>query len=104
MISWARNINEGVYERGLVIFASGKHDDIGRRCLGGQCPVIRVVAGGGLLEEAHDVVGNATEIALAVGRDNAEETLAGLLGKVGLLEDALGGVDVRKIQCGSRVA
>lgn len=84
-----------VHSRSLIVFTSGKHDDVSRRGLGGQRPIISVVSSSGLLEEAHDVVGNATEITLAIGRDDAQKTLTSFLGKVGLLEDTLGRVDVR---------
>jgi hypothetical protein len=65
---------------------------------------MRILAARSLLEEAHDVARDTTEVALAVGRDDAEKALAGLLGEIGLLEDALGGVDVGEVEGGSRMA
>lgn len=62
-----------------------------------------IFAATNLLEEANDLGSNSTEVALAVGGDDAEKALTGFLGEVGLLEDALGRVDVRKIESGSRV-
>lgn len=62
---------------------------------------MRILAAGGLLEKAHNVVCDTAKIALAVRRNNTQKTLAGLLGQVGLLEDALGGVDVRKVEGGT---
>jgi len=58
----------------------------------------------GLFEEAHEVGGNAIEISVAVGRYDAKQALAGFLGEVGLLEDALGRVNVGEVEGGSRVA
>jgi len=63
-----------------------------------------VFSTGSLLEEAHDVACNAAKVALAVGGDNAEQALAGLLGKIGLLEDTLGGIYVWEVESGSRMA
>jgi hypothetical protein len=57
----------------------------------------------GLLEEANEVVGHAAKIALAVRGYNAKQALASLLGQVGLLENALGRVDVGQIQGSARV-
>lgn len=95
---------ERVYERGLVVLASGKHNDVGSGSLRGQSSVVRIFAVGGLLKEAHDIPSNAAEIAALIGRNNTEQALAGLLGQVGLLEDTLRRVDVRKIESGSGVA
>ncbi len=100
----ARKSNERVYERGLVVFAPREHDNVGGRRFGGDGTAVGVLASCGLLEEAHYVAGDTAKIALAVGRDDAEQTLAGLLGEVGLLEDALGGVDVGEVEGGARVA
>jgi len=63
-----------------------------------------VFAASSLLEEAHDIAGHTTQIALAVGRDDTEQPLASLLGKVGFLENALGGVDVWEVERGSGMA
>jgi len=57
-----------------------------------------------LLEEAHNVVGNSAEVTLAVSRENTQETLSSLLGEVRLLEDALGRVDVGKVESGAGMA
>lgn len=65
---------------------------------------MRIFTTSSFLEEAHEVIGNAAEIAPLVGRDNTKQTLAGFLGQVGLLENALGRVDVRKVEGSSRMA
>jgi hypothetical protein len=96
--------NERVYERGLVILAARKHDDVGRRGLGSNGFLMGGVSLSGFLEEPHDVVGDAGQIALAVGRDSVQEPLASLLGKVGLLYDALRRVDVGEVESCARVA
>lgn len=90
--------------RGLIIFTPREHNDIGRRRLDSHRPRVGVLAPAGLLEEAHDVVGNTAKVAAAVGRHGAEQTLAGLLGEVRLLENALRGVDVGEVESGARVA
>ena len=95
---------EGVYERGLVILASGKHNDVGSRSLRGQSPVVRVFAVGGLLEEAHSCRGHSTKVAACVRRDDAEKALTCFLGEVGFFEDALCGVNIWKIEGGPGVA
>lgn len=59
---------------------------------------------GGLLEETDNVVGNAAQIALAVRRNNSQQTLTSLLGQVGLLENTLRGVNVWQIQSSTRMA
>ena len=102
--SGVRNHNERGYKPSLVILATRKHDDVGRRRLGRHGASVGILPSGGLLEEAQNIVGHAAEIALAVGGDGTEKTLAGLLGEIGLLEDALGGVDVGKIEGGTRMA
>ena len=93
----------GGYERCLIILASGKHDDICGRRLGSQRPRVGIVAVGGLLDEAHDIASDAAKIAMAVSRDNTEQTLSCFFRKIGLLEHALGGVDVRQIERRPRV-
>jgi hypothetical protein len=63
-----------------------------------------IFATGGLLKEAHDVVGHTAKITLTIGRYNTKQTLTSLLGEVGLLENTLCGIYVRQIQSGARVA
>lgn len=89
---------------GLGILAAGPHDDIGRRSLGLLVALIGGVASCGLLEQAHGGIGNASHVAASVGGDDAEQSLTGLFGEVGFLEDALGGVDVWEIEGGAGMA
>ena len=98
------NADEDFHSRCLVVLAATPHDDIRRTGLGPQVLLIHFVARGGLLEERHRSRRHAAYIATGVGRHDTEQTLAGLLGEVGLLEDTLGGVDVGEIQGSSRVA
>lgn len=93
-----------MYKRCLVVFAAGEHDDVGWRGFRSAGPEVGLFPRSGLLDEAEDVVGNSAKVALAVGRDDVEQTLAGLLGQVGLLEHAVGRVDVGQVQSGARVA
>jgi hypothetical protein len=92
------------HPRSLVVLAARPHDNVGGRRLCPEGAVSGIVAVGGLLDEAKDVAGDAAQVALAVRGDNAEEALAGFLGQVGLLEDALCRVDVGKIEGGTGVA
>lgn len=84
--------------RGLIIFASRPHDNVGRRSLGCEGPIVGLLASGGLFEESDDVVGNTAKISLAVRGDDAEQALASLLGQVGLLENTLRRVDVGQVE------
>lgn len=90
--------------RGLIVLAARPHDDIGRRRLGGNSTVVSFLAVGGLLEEADDVVGDTTQIALTVGGNDTKQTLSSFLGQVRLLENTLGRVNVRQIEGGTRMA
>ena len=92
------------YARCLVVLAAGPHDDVGGRRSRVLGLVVRVVALVGRLGEAEDGARDATEIAARIGPQGAKQALAGFLGQVGLLEDALGGVDVRQVHDGGRVA
>lgn len=84
--------------RRLRVLAAGPHDDIGGRRLGFLVALIDCIAGGGLFEEAHGGIRNASHVATSVGRDDAEEALAGFFGEVGFFENALGGVDVGQVE------
>lgn len=95
--------NHGVGRR-LVVLAAGKHDHVGRRRLGLDGLVVAVVAAQGLVGEAHDGRNDAADVAARVGRDGAQGALARLGGQVGLLEHALGRVDVGQVHGGARVA
>lgn len=88
----------------LIILAARPHHHVRRRRLGRHGAVVRLIARRGLLEEAHDVAGDAAHVAARVGRDDGEQALAGFLGEVGLLEDALRGVDVGEVEGGAGVA
>lgn len=88
----------------LVILASRPHHHVRGARLGRNGPVVRLVAIRGFLEEAHDVAGHAAHVAARVRGYDGEEALAGFLGEVGLLEDALGGVDVGEVEGGAGVA
>lgn len=89
---------------GLIILTPRPHDHIRRRRLGRNSPIVRLVARGRLLEEAHDVAGDAAHVAARVRGDDGEETLAGFFGEVGLFEDALRAVDVGQVEGGAGVA
>ena len=81
--------------RSLVIFAARPHDNIGWRSLGSERSVVCLISISCFLEESHEVIRNPAKVAPAVGGYNTKKTLTRLLGEVGLLEDALRGVDVR---------
>lgn len=88
----------------LRILAAGPHDHVGRTRLGLFVPLVGRVAGGCFFEEAHGGGGHASHVAAGVCGDDSEEALAGFFGEIGFFEDALGGVDVGKVECGSGVA
>jgi hypothetical protein len=92
------------YIRSLIILAARPHDHIRGRRLRSNGAVIRLIARRGLLEEAHDIIRDAAHVAARVRRDDTQQALAGLLGEVGLLEDALGRVDVGQVERGAGVA
>lgn len=89
--------------RSLVVLAARQHDDIGRRGLCSERALVRVVARSRALEELAEAGGDAAQIALGVRVDCAEQALPRLLGQVGLLEDALCGVDVGQVEGGAGV-
>ena len=93
----------GVLRR-LRVFAAAPHDDVCRAGLGLLGSFVGVVAAGCLLNEAHGRAGHAAKIAACIRRYDTEETLAGFFGQVGLLENALGGVDIGQIESGAGVA
>lgn len=82
----------------LRVLGPGPHDDIGGRRFGPQVLLIHVVAGRDFLEERGGSRKHAADVVARVGRDDAEEALAGFFGEVGLLEDALRGVDVGQVE------
>lgn len=91
-------------ERGLIILAPRKHHHICRGRLDRHRPRISILATASLLEEAHNIVGHTAQITAAIRRHGAEQALTSLFGEVGLLEDALGGVDVGQVEGSARVA
>ena len=87
----------------LVVFAAGPHDDVRGGRLGDFVLLVDLVPCGGFLEEAHGRRSNPTNVSPSVLRHDRKQTLAGLLGQVGLLENTLGRVYVWKIECRARV-
>ena len=58
----------------------------------------------GSLGESEHGAGDTTHVATGVGSEGGQEAGAGLLGKIGLLENALGAVHVGQVHDGARVA
>lgn len=88
----------------LRVLAAAPHDDVGRRRLGAQVALPRVVARRRLFEEAERRAGHAANVAARVRRHDAEKALPGFFGQVGLLEHALRRVNVGQVESGARVA
>lgn len=63
-----------------------------------------ILALGRLGEEAQSRLQYASNITTTIGRNDAEQILPRLLRQVGLLEDALGRVNVWQVECGTGVA
>lgn len=63
-----------------------------------------LLATGGFLDEAENVVRNTAEVTLAIRGEDTKQALASLLGKVGLLENTLGGVNIRQVESCAGVA
>lgn len=91
--------------RSLIVLATTPHDNIGRRCL---CPLGALIgliaAAKRCLGDGEQAAGHASNIATSIGANSRKQTLTSLLGKVGLLDDALGAVDIGQIKNGARVA
>ena len=87
-----------VHIRCLIVFTAAPHDNVGGASLGAQIPLVHIVAGGGLFEEAHSSRGHAAKVATRIGGDDAKQALTGLFGKIGLFEHALRGVNIGKIK------
>lgn len=90
--------------RGLVVLGAREHDDVGGARLGLDGLVVAVVAAQRLAGEADDGRDGAAEVAARVRRDGAQRARARLGHQVGLLEHALGRVDVRQVHGRARVA
>ena len=90
--------------RCLGIFAAGPHDHIRWGSLRLSRSLIRLIARCSLLEKAHGRIGDPAYIATSVSRNNAEQALTGFFGEVRLFEDALGGIDVWKVERGAGMA
>lgn len=87
--------------RSLIVFASRPHYDVsgrGPRLDGLLVPRVSSESG---LGEAEYLLGDASHVARGVGGHGAQETLAGLGRQVGLLENTLGGVEVRQVETGA---
>lgn len=94
----------GRYIRSLRILASTPHDHICRAGLRPLVLPVHGVASCSLLEKAHSSRCHAAQIATGVTGNDAQQALAGLFGKIWLLENTLGAVDVRKVEGGPGVA
>lgn len=92
------------YSRCLVILASRPHDDVGRRSSRLLGLLICVVARKGRLGQAENGARSASQVSPRVRGEGVEQTRGSFLGQVGLLQDTLGGVDVRKIHDCGRMA
>lgn len=91
------------HARSLIIFTPRQHNHIRSRRPRRHSLGVRLVALGRAVEQAHALLEHAVEVALAVGRQDAEDVGSGVLGEVGLLEHALRRVDVRQVERGARV-
>ena len=90
--------------RSLSIFAATPHHHICRARLGLLVFLVRLLASGGLLEEAHGRACHAAHVATSIRTNDTKQALTCLLGQVGLFEDPLGAVDVGEIESGAGVA
>lgn len=100
-----KNITSGQsHSRSLIVLAARPHNHISRRCTGILGPVVSVVAAVRRLGEIHDRGRDTGNVARSIGRESTEQTLAGFLGQVRLLQNTLSGVDVRQVKDGGRVA
>lgn len=90
--------------RSLCILASRPHDNVCRTGLRNLVAFIDLVAGRCLLEESHRLASNSAHVASRIRGDNTQQALPSLFGQIRFFEDTLGGVDVRKIKRGTRVA
>lgn len=88
----------------MIVPAAAPHDHVGGRRLGTLGLLIRLAAPQRRLGKAQYGACDSPDIAAAVVADSLEQTLPCLLGKVGLLEDTLGAVEVWQVQDGARVA
>ena len=88
----------------LRVLAAGPHDHIRRAGLGLLGLLVRGLALGRFLEEAHGRRDHAAHVPARVRRDHSQESLPCFLGQVGLLENALRRVDVRQVERGAGVA
>jgi hypothetical protein len=98
-----RTRNERIYIRCLVIFATRPHNNISRRGFCSKSLVVGVIAICSFLEEPEQVTSNASQITLAIGRNDTKETLTSFLCKVRLLEHTLCRVNVRQVESRSRM-
>lgn len=90
--------------RSLGVFAPRPHDDVCGRSFGLQVALINSVACCSFLEETHSSRRNAAHVATSVRRDNPKQSLTSFFGEVRFFEDALGGVDVGKVEGRAGVA
>lgn len=88
----------------LIVLAAAPQNDVGRARLGAYRLLVGLVAAHGRLEQLAEAAHDSAHIALGVRHGGAQETLAGLLGEVRLLEGALGRVHIGKVENGARVA
>lgn len=90
--------------RSLVVPATTPHDNIGRRCF---CPlgvlIGLIAAAKRCLSDGEQAASHASKIATSIGANSREQTLTSLLGKVRLLDHALGAVDIGQIKNGAGV-
>lgn len=90
--------------RCLIVLTAAPHNNVSGTGLGPQVLLVDIVAGGRLFEEGHGSGCHSADVSTRVRRDNAKQALASFFRKIGLLEDTFGGVDVREVKRGSRVA
>lgn len=90
--------------RSLIVFASRPHDDVSGRSPRLDGLLVPRVSSESGLGEAEYLLSDASHVTRGVGGHGAQETLAGLGRQVGLLENTLGGVEVRQVETGARVA
>lgn len=90
--------------RSLCILATTPHDDVCGARFGPQILLVHLVARSDFLEQARSARHHAGHVLASIRGHNAQKTLASFLGQVGLLEHTLGGVEVRKVERGARMA
>lgn len=90
--------------RSLGILGSTPHDDISGTGLCPQVLLVHLVTINRLLEQTGGAANHAANITARITRYNAEQSLAGFLGQVRLLEHTLGRVDVWEVEGGTGVA